>query len=135
MDKPETKRIATCGCGRLQAICTGEPIRVSVCHCLDCQRRTGSVFSAQARWTDDRIEVAGPRKTWVRVADSGSRATFSFCPDCGSTVAYVIETWPGVTAVPLGAFADPQFPPPAFSVYEERRHAWIAILGDGVEHD
>ena len=129
-----TQRIATCRCGQLRALCTGEPVRISVCHCLDCQKRSGSAFAAQARWPDGQIELTGEAKTWVRVADSGHRATYSFCPDCGSTVAYVIEGWPGVTAVPLGAFADPDFPAPGFSVYEHRKHAWTVVLGDRVKH-
>src|SRR5206468_11807262 len=73
-------------------------------------------------------------KTWERLADSGNRATYRFCPHCGSTIAYVIEGWPGVVAIPLGAFADPTFPPPKFSVYEQRKHAWTAVLGDDVDH-
>jgi hypothetical protein len=76
---------------------------VSVCHCLDCQRRSGSAFSAQARWRAEQVTVVGETKTWERIADSGHRATYSFCPHCGSTVAYVIEGWPGVVAIPLGA--------------------------------
>ena len=129
-----SKRIATCRCGQLQAICQGEPVRVSVCHCLDCQKRTGSAFAAQARWPDDRVTVTGKSETWGRVADSGHKATYRFCPLCGSTVTYVIEGWPGVTAVPLGAFADPNFPTPKFSVYEHRKHSWTTVLGDDVEH-
>jgi hypothetical protein len=35
--------------------------------------------------------------------------------------------------VPLGVFADPQFPEPAFSVYERRKHAWVALSTD-LEH-
>jgi hypothetical protein len=128
------KRTATCRCGQLQAICEGEPVRVSVCHCLACQKRTGSAFAAQARWPDAQVTVVGEAKTWERVADSGHRATYSFCPECGSTVAYVIEGWPGLTAVPLGAFADPSFPAPTFSVYEHRKHAWTVVLGEDVEH-
>ena len=62
----------------------------------------------------------------------GSR-TDTFCPECGSTVAYVNEGWDGVTAVPVGAFADPGFPAPRFSVYENRKHAWVTITGE-VEH-
>jgi hypothetical protein len=80
------------------------------------------------------VALNGNSKTWIRVADSGHRATYRFCPDCGSTVAYVIEGWPGVTAIPLGAFADPAFPPPAFSVYEHRQHAWVALIGDKIAH-
>ena len=132
MDK--TIRTATCRCGQLKAECEGEPVRVSVCHCLACQKRSGSAFSTQARWPEDQVKITGEAKIWERVADSGHRATYRFCPDCGSTVAFVIEGWPGLVAVPLGAFADPDFPKPRFSVYEHRKHDWVAILGDAVEH-
>lgn len=128
-----TERIATCRCGALRAICDGEPVRVSVCHCLDCQKRTGSAFAAQARWPDDNVTIEGISATWERIADSGHRATYQFCSTCGSTVAYIIEGWPGVTAIPLGAFADPAFPAPRFSVYEHRRHTWVGITGDDVK--
>ena len=127
-------RTATCRCGQLQAHCEGDPVRISVCHCLDCQKRSGSAFAAQARWPDDKVRVTGAAKTWVRTADSGHRATYRFCQECGSTLVYVIEGWPGVTAIPLGAFADPNFPAPRHSVYEHRKHAWVAILGEEVEH-
>ena len=127
-------RTATCRCGQLRAECEGEPVRVSVCHCLECQKRSGSAFAAQARWPEQRVRVSGESKIWERVADSGHRATYRFCPQCGSTVAYVIEGWPGVVAVPLGAFADPGFPAPRFSVYEHRKHAWTTVLGEEVEH-
>ena len=127
-------RIATCRCGQLQAIARGEPVRVSVCHCLDCQKRSGSAFAAQARWPNEDVTLTGDAKTWVRIADSGHKATYQFCPHCGSTVTYVIDGWPGVTAIPLGAFADPDFPAPKFSVYEHRKHAWTTVLGDDVTH-
>lgn len=130
----ETSRTASCRCGQLRAETTGEPGRISVCHCLDCQQRSGSAFSAQARWPDAQVRITGERKIWSNVGDSGRRADFHFCPECGSTVAYVIEAMPGVTAIPIGAFADPDFPAPKFSVYEERMHKWTAILGKAVEH-
>ena len=129
-----TIRTATCGCGQLSATCTGDPVRVSVCHCLACQRRTGNVFASQARWPDDRLVLAGEFSEWSRTGESGSTATFRFCPRCGATVAYVLDSMPGVTAVPIGAFAEPGFPPPEYSVYEERKHGWVAVLGDAIEH-
>lgn len=96
--------------------------------------RSGSAFAAQARWPEAKVTVSGEAKIWERIADSGHRATYRFCPYCGSTVAYVIEEWPGVVAVPLGAFANPTFPAPKFSVYEHRKHAWVEVLGDDIEH-
>lgn len=129
-----TTRTATCRCGQLRAVCTGEPVRVSVCHCLECQKRSGSAFAAQARWPTAQVEIAGQSAFWTRTADSGHRATYRFCRECGSTIAYEIEGWPGVTAVPIGAFADPEFPAPHFSVYEHRKHSWVQVSGEEVEH-
>lgn len=129
-----THRIATCGCGQLQMTCTGDPVRISVCHCLECQKRSGSVFAAQARWPIDRTTMTGDYAEWARTGDAGGRATFRFCATCGSTVAYMIEGMPGLIAVPIGAFADPDFPTPRFSVYENRKHSWVAITDDDVEH-
>jgi len=129
-----TTRTATCRCGQLRADCTGEPVRISVCHCLACQKRSGSVFATQARWPDAQVKISGEFKTWHRIADSGARASYQFCPTCGSTIAYVIDGWPGVTAIAVGAFADPGFPPPEFSVYEHRKHDWAQVGGDNVQH-
>lgn len=109
-------------------------MRVSVCHCEECQKRSGSAFAIQARWPTDDVSITGTHKTWERIADSGHKATYEFCPDCGSTMAFIIEGWPGVVAVPVGAFADTDFPAPAFSVYEHRKHHWIDVQGDDVEH-
>ena len=40
-----TAREASCSCGRIRLRCKGEPVRISVCHCLECQKRTGSAFN------------------------------------------------------------------------------------------
>jgi hypothetical protein len=110
-------------------------VRVSVCHCLDCKKRTGSAFSAQARWPAEQVDVEGESKSWSHFADSGNRITHHFCPECGSTVHYVIEgKFEGLVAIPLGAFDDPYFASPRFSVWEDRKHDWVEILGDEVEH-
>jgi hypothetical protein len=126
-------RTAACSCGQLQAHVTADPIRVSVCHCLACQRRTGSVFGAQARFAVDAVTTAGRASEFVRVGDEGSSATFRFCPDCGATVYYTSDAFEGFVVIPVGAFADPAFPPPVFSVYEERMHPWVG-LPPGIEH-
>ena len=121
-----TTRRAQCSCAQLAITCTGEPVRISMCHCLACQRRTGSVFAAQARFPRTHVAVEGRAKDYVRIADSGAALTFRFCPECGATVYYTLNAFPDIIAVPIGAFADPDFPPPRFSVYEKRRHKWVA---------
>ena len=129
-----TDRLASCPCGAVRVATRGEPVRVSICHCLACQQRSGSAFAAQARWPDAAVTVTGETRSFSRTADSGNRVTFRFCPTCGATVAYALATQPGVTAIPIGLFATPDFQPaPAFSVFEERKQRWVSVLGD-VEH-
>jgi hypothetical protein len=74
------------------------------------------------------VTTEGDSRQYVRVSDNGeSRASFHFCPDCGATVFYTVEAMPGNVAVPVGAFADPSFPAPVRSVWEERRHSWVQL--------
>jgi hypothetical protein len=129
-----TEHTASCRCGQLRAIASGDPVRVSVCHCLACQKRTGSAFSAQVRWPTECVEVEGRSSSWTRTADSGQTTTYHFCPECGSTVHYSGGNFPDVVAIPLGALDDPYIASPDYSVWERRKHEWVDILGDCVEH-
>jgi hypothetical protein len=128
-----TTRTASCRCGQLRVTVTGEPVRVSVCHCLNCKKRSGSGFAVQARWPAEQVTIEGREKSFTVVADSGNRGIFSFCPDCGSDVHYEIDAMPGVIAIPVGAFEDPFFAQPKFSVWEERQHDWVEIVGPDIE--
>lgn len=126
-------RLAACSCGQLTAQVSGDPVRISICHCLACQRRTGSVFGQQARFYRRDVVIAGDSTVYVRVGDEGSRVKFHFCPTCGATVYYEPEGLEEFVAIPVGAFADPSFPAPSVSVYEERKHGWVAVP-EGAEH-
>lgn len=126
-------REAQCGCGSLRLAVKGDPVRISVCHCLDCQRRTGAPFGQQARFPTLNAVARGESRVYERTADSGNRIRFHFCPKCGATVYYEMEADPANFGVPVGAFADPDFPTPRVSVYEEHMHHWVK-LPDGIEH-
>jgi hypothetical protein len=128
------RREAVCSCGQLRVTTEGDPVRISMCHCLACQRRTGSAFGMQARWPKDRVDVTGRCTEYVRISDAGEERTFRFCPDCGATVFWTNEGWPDSIAVPIGAFADPSFPQPTVSVYGVRRYPWLSPP-DGIEEE
>src|SRR5574338_1316442 len=130
-----TTRTASCRCGQLKATATGEPVRLSVCHCLNCKKRSGSAFAVQARWPSGQVKFEGKSKSFELVADSGNSATFHFCPNCGSDVFYVIKgKFDGLIAIPLGAFDDPYFGSPEYSVWEHRKHDWVEVVGEGIDH-
>jgi hypothetical protein len=127
-------RHAACSCEQLRLTAEGDPVRISVCHCLACQRRTGSAFGFQARFPAERVRIEGRSSEYVRIADHGEARSFRFCPECGATVFYTNASQPDLIAVPVGAFADPAFPAPTVSVWESRRHPWVA-LPEEIEHD
>ncbi|HEY7599398.1 MAG TPA: GFA family protein, partial [Candidatus Limnocylindrales bacterium] len=65
---PPTRR-AACSCGQLSLEIEGEPVRISMCHCFECQRRTGAVLSNQARFPRERVSVSGTSTAWTRTAE------------------------------------------------------------------
>lgn len=127
-------RTARCQCGNVTLRCEGEPVRVSVCHCFDCQRRSGSAFATQARFRRSQVGIAGELRRFVRVAESGTHIEQHFCPTCGTGIYYQMPDEPDLLAIAVGLFSDLDFPPPAFSVWEQRRHRWVEITGPNVAH-
>lgn len=123
-----TSRNASCACGALTARLDGDPVRISVCHCLDCKRRTGSAFSWNAHWPEAQAAVEGQYCSYQRSSDDGFWVRQHFCPACGTMVFYEIEQRPGIVSVPVGAFGDPSFPAPTVEVYTERRCPWLPSL-------
>lgn len=122
-----TERVASCACGQLRITCRGEPRKVSLCHCLECQRRTGSTYGIAAFYPRDHVEPDGQASVYARSSDSGFSVTFHFCPDCGSSVYWEPQRMPDLVAVAVGAFADPSYPAPTQSVHNDRRHPWVGV--------
>ena len=110
-------------------------MRVSVCHCLDRQKRSGSAFAFQARFPADRVVFAGEASEWTRAGEESGGTVFSSCLQCGSTVHYRSLDDAGLVAEAVGAFADPQFPTPYYSVDEMRKYVWVSIGGDTIHYD
>ena len=98
-------RTASCNCGKLSVSYEGpDPERISLCQCNECQKRTGSVFSVQARLPIEHVTIEGRSTTWTFPDDSrqpvtfrscdSAGATYHFCPECGSTVYWELSIAP-----------------------------------------
>ena len=122
-------RDAACSCGQLRVRVEGDPFVVSICHCLSCQRRTGSAFGMQAAFRADQVQVAGRYVDYARTSDEQDRKVhvFHFCPDCGGTVFCTEPDEADLVVVMVGTFADTGFPPPTESRYGARRHQWFDL--------
>lgn len=128
-------RTACCSCEQLRIEVSGEPLGVGICHCLACQRRTGSVFATLAAFPAP-YKTSGNATEYVRVGDQGSRFIFRFCPVCGTNLFHTEEGQQAVlVTVAVGAFADLNFPSPQDSVYDCRRHSWVQLPTGIAVHD
>jgi hypothetical protein len=120
-------RIAHCCCGSLRAVVTGEPELVAACHCMECQRRTGSPFGVSTYFLKEQVRTEGLNKVYERRSDSGRKVEFRFCPNCGSTVFWHAEFGPHLVGIAFGAFADPSMPWPTHSAWETTGHPWVTL--------
>ena len=118
-------RSAGCDCGALKVTCSAEPKLISLCHCLACQRRTGSPFGIAAFFNRSDVLVEGASTAYERPSESGFPVRFHFCQICGSTVFWEQQRKPDMIAVAVGCFADPAFPRPTQSVNAQSRHDWV----------
>jgi hypothetical protein len=143
-------RESSCNCGQLSLTYDGpDPARISLCQCKECQRRTGSVFSVQARLPKEHVTIEGESTSWTFPDDFGKPikfrscdsmgATYHFCPECGSTVYWEIANAPEIFGAAVGTFTDPTFPPPMISGFEAYGHRWAMNASDlpmpGGHHD
>jgi hypothetical protein len=123
-----TSRTAGCHCGQLRLSCEGDPKKISMCHCLDCQRRTGSAFSVAVFYERGQVQVeSGSSSRFERPSASGFPVTFHFCGHCGSNVYWEPARLPELIGVAIGAFADPAFPCPEQSVWTKDKHGWFDL--------
>ena len=73
------------------------------------------------------VKTTGAAKKYARKTAAGGEFRTYFCPECGSTVYMDGDKNAGITGIPVGAIADPNFPPPIRSVWEQSMHKWVKI--------
>jgi hypothetical protein len=120
---------ARCVCGALTLTLAAPPKLVVACHCVDCQRRSGAPFGVGAFYPEDSVAISGTAKEFTRDAASGGKVHSYFCPKCGSTLWWQADNLPSLIGVAVGALADPEFPGPVRSVFEQSKHHWVRIDG------
>lgn len=121
---------AQCLCGDLRADLPGPADSVVACHCTDCQRRSGSPFGVIAYYPAHAVSLHGAAREYTRTAESGAGFTQAFCPRCGTTIWCRADKHPDAIGIPVGTIADAGYPRPVRSVWEDRRHSWVAMPED-----
>ena len=84
-------------------------------------------YSYGSRWLKSQVRIEGEHKTYGRIAESGFEIRFHFCPNCGSSVFWEGDRSPTTCGIAVGCFADPDFPVPTSSGWEESMHPWLGL--------
>lgn len=133
-----TARAGGCVCGVIRYVTLGDPERVTLCHCLWCQRRTGTAFGTEVVFSADRVQLSGIAPTTYRHRsdESGRWLDVYFCPRCGTNLGFTLEAVPGIRTIPAGTYDDAAWVQPSRTkfrhVFVRSRRNW-SDLGSEVE--
>jgi hypothetical protein len=119
-----------CACGAVRYRLTSEPMFVHCCHCLNCQRQTGSAFVINLLIEADRVELLSGEPEPVDVPrDDGTSQRIHRCPDCQVAV-YSDYGRPEVRFVRGGTLDEPSRVAPDVHIFTRSKLPWVTLPED-----
>ena len=116
-----------CACSEVRYRLTSEPLFVHCCHCLNCQRQTGSAFVINILIETDRVELLAGEPEPIDVPRSGGKKQKIWrCPRC-QTAVYSQYTTPRVRFVRAGTLDDPSSVAPDVHIYTRSKLPWVTL--------
>jgi hypothetical protein len=119
-----------CHCGAITYEAEVEPGTIAICHCLDCQRLTGSAFRANIAAPAERFRMlTGTPREYVKTGDSGAKRVHAFCETCGSPVYSCAADNPRSYSLRVGALSHNEaLGRPAREIWSKRRLPWMPAI-------
>ena len=119
-----------CSCGAVRYRLASEPLIVHCCHCLNCQRQTGSAFVINLLIEADRVELLAGEPGPVDVArDDGSTQRIYRCPGCQVAV-FSEYGWPELKFVRGGTLDEPSAVQPDVHIFTRSKVPWVSLPED-----
>jgi hypothetical protein len=116
-----------CSCGAVRYRLTSEPLFVHCCHCLNCQRQTGSAFVVNVLIESDRLELLVGEPQIVEVPrDNGGAQRIFRCPVC-QVALYSQYTRPHVLFVRAGTLDEPRQIRPDVHIFTKSKVDWVVL--------
>jgi hypothetical protein len=122
-----TGRDGGCACGAVRYRLHSEPLFVHCCHCLNCQRQTGSAFVINLLIEADRVELlAGEPQPVDAPRDDGSAQRIYRCPSCQVAV-FSEYGWPEIRFVRGGTLDEPSAVAPDIHIFTRSKVPWVTL--------
>jgi hypothetical protein len=119
--------IGGCLCGDIRYRASGEPVVMSICHCRQCQKQTGSAFVEVVAVPQEAFSVEGTLNTFTNAGDSGRKKHSKFCPRCGTAVVIEAEGFPGMALIMGGTLDDPSWLKPGLALFCDSAQPWLSV--------
>jgi hypothetical protein len=132
--KPKPFAKGSCQCGNVTISVSKKPTMMLQCHCLDCQKSTGTGHTSNAYFNSDDVSIDGEVKGHTVVADSGNEMSRYFCANCGSRLYGRNSARPGLVSVQVGCLEDHSWFSPQAVFYSSRRNDWDITSDDIPNH-
>jgi hypothetical protein len=117
-----------CACGAIRYRMTTGPMFVHCCHCLDCQRQTGSAFVINALIETTRLELEGAEpERFEMPTDSGRPHGIYSCQSCGTAVWSEYGGLSTLRFVRVGTLDDPHLLEPDVHIYIRSKVPWVQL--------
>lgn len=120
----------SCLCGKVSYTITGQPIRMAQCHCIDCQKVSGTGHISQVFIWNDQIDITGEVKSYACTADSGNTVTRLFCPSCGSRMFATNSSREHMIGVSAGTMDNHAWFKPDAVLYTKDQPVWDITTDD-----
>lgn len=120
-------RVGRCLCGACSYEIDGAPIIVAQCHCLDCQRLSGSGHTTGLMFPEAAVRIAGTPKIYELTSEAGNIVTRLFCGDCGSPLFGRNTGMPGFMTVTAGTLDSSDDLRPQVSVFRRSLRSWDSV--------
>jgi len=122
-----TPLAGSCQCGAVTWTASAEPLFTYACHCLNCQKRTGSAFSLGLVIAVDALVVTGELTAWSRASELGNTNTRYSCAGCGNIIYGVGDTNPDLAKVQAGTLEDTGAVEPEVHLWTVRKQPWVVL--------
>jgi hypothetical protein len=130
------ERAGGCECGGIRYRVTGDPLAVTICHCTQCQRQSGSAFSMSLVVLREHFQLLrGEPRTFTTTSDSGARKGCLFCATCGVRIYNALERMPATVNVKPGTLDDTAWLAPQLEVWRASRQPWLELPELGPRFD
>ncbi|MGY4395551.1 hypothetical protein ACVWZA_000712 [Sphingomonas sp. UYAg733] len=116
-----------CLCGELSYKALGRLDRCYVCHCTDCQKRSGSSFIVTLPVAAETFELSGDTITVEPKRGDAPPAVVHFCPSCLCRIFTVSPARPGFVMLRGGSLDDTTGLDPAVHIWTSSKQSWVEL--------